>query len=193
MWGLTSKASISGSPRYITTTLPDQNESSSAGTRKMTRGTKTILYEVLSAYMGSALYCTICFLLRLAMSSAADFEEDSFKVLCLVFLHFILIAPIHSIGLHVYFHPPRKGFQATLLLLVLLSIAVLAFAIWPTGMLFYSVYALPALIISLLICRYFQKRRDLPNCCHHSTRTKEQGPSERRSDPSSQTSAGTSV
>ena len=125
------------------------------------KGTKTILYEVLSAYMGSALYCMICFLLRLAMSSAADFEEDSFKVLCLVFLHFILIAPIHSIGLHVYFHPPRKVFQAKLLLLPLLSILVFAFAIWPTVMLFYSIYAFPALVASLLICRYFQKRRNL--------------------------------
>ena len=125
------------------------------------KGTKTILYEVLSAYMGSSLYCMICFLLRLAMSLAADFEEDSFKVLCLVFLHFILIAPIHVLGLHVYFHAPRKGFQATLLLLVLLSIAVLAFAIWPGAMLFYSLYAFPALVVSLLICRKFTKRRNL--------------------------------
>ena len=123
------------------------------------KGTKTILYEVLSAYMGSSLYCMICFLLRLAMSLAADFEQDSFKVLCLVPLHFILIAPIHSIGLHVYFHPPRRAFKVKLLLLVLLSLVALAFAIWPTVMLFYSVYALPALVASLLICRYFQKRR----------------------------------
>ena len=38
--------------------------------------------------------------------------------------------------------------------------AVLAFAIWPTVMLFYSLYAFPALVTSWLICRHFLTRHD---------------------------------